>query len=424
MEKLSHTELINLLLQLSVMLVLARVLAEVARKMKQPAVIGEIIAGLLLGPTIFGTFSPEFFQMLFPQTGASAIALDGFIQVSVVLLLFIAGIEVDLSIVWQQGKQAIYTSFFGLVIPFALGFVFPYYFPSFFGLAHDEGRLVFSLFLGTSMAITALPVIARILMDLGIFKSKMGMLVIASAMINDLLGWLIFSVILSMIGQGGQAMGLGQTIGLTVGFTLVLLTFGKVLINKSLPWINKKLAWPGGLLSLSLAVCFLGAAFTEYIGIHAIFGAFIFGVALGDSEHLSERAKEIIHQFINNIFAPLFFVSIGLRVNFVANFDLGLVLAILAIAFSGKVIGSGLGTRMGGFTWREALAAGFGMNARGAMEIILGLIALDAGLINEKVFVALVIMAIVTSIASGPLMKWALKNSAKKEQKAVPEQML
>jgi Kef-type K+ transport system membrane component KefB len=169
------------------------------------------------------------------------------------------------------------------------------------------------------------------------------------------------------------------------------------------------LAWPGGLLSLSLALCFLAAAFTEYIGIHAIFGAFIVGVALGDSEHLSERAKEIVHQFINNIFAPLFFVSIGLKVNFIVNFDLTLTLAIIAIAFAGKIIGSGWGTRLGGFTWRESLAAAFGMNARGAMEIILGLVALENGLINEKVFVSLVIMALVTSMSSGPLMKWMLR---------------
>jgi Kef-type K+ transport system membrane component KefB len=195
---------------------------------------------------------------------------------------------------------------------------------------------------------------------------------------------------------------------LTVGFTAFMLTIGRGLLNRLLPWVNKKLAWPGGLLSLSLALCFLAAAFTEYIGIHAVFGAFIVGIALGDSEHMSERAKEIVHQFINNIFAPLFFVAIGLKVNFLINFDPWLTLVIIFIAFAGKIIGSGLGTRLGGFTWRESLAAGFGMNARGAMEIILGIVALENGLINETIFVSLVIMALVTSMTSGPLMKWML----------------
>jgi len=266
--------------------------------------------------------------------------------------------------------------------------------------------------MGTAMAITALPVIVRILMDINLFKSRMGLLVVASAMVDDLVGWLIFSVILGLIGKSGS-MPLINTIILTIGFAVFMLTIGRGMLNRVLPWVNKKLAWPGGVLSLSLALCFLAAAFTEWIGIHAIFGAFIMGVALGDSEHFSERAKEIVHQFINNIFAPLFFVSIGLRVNFILNFDLVLTLIILAIAFVGKIVGSGLGTRLGGFSWKESLAAGFGMNARGAMEIILGIIALENGLINEKVFVSLVIMALVTSMTSGPLMKWSLSRKWK-----------
>jgi Kef-type K+ transport system membrane component KefB len=303
---------------------------------------------------------------------------------------------------------------FGLIIPFSIGFTFPYFFSEFFGINDVNARLTFALFMGTAMAITALPVIVRILMDLNIFRSRMGLLVVASAMVDDLVGWLIFSVILGLIGKGGGTMPLVNTIILTIGYAVFMLTIGRGLLNRILPWVNKKLAWPGGVLSISLALCFLAGAFTEYIGIHAIFGAFIMGVALGDSEHFSERAKEIVHQFINNIFAPLFFVSIGLRVNFITNFDLLLTLTIIAIAFTGKIIGSGLGARIGGFSWKESLAAGFGMNARGAMEIILGLIALENGLINEKVFVSLVIMALVTSMTSGPLMKWSLNRTWKK----------
>lgn len=407
MSKLSQHEIMALLVQLSVMLIMGRLFAELARKVKQPAVVGEIIAGLILGPTILGMFQPDWFDTLFPS-GSSSLVLDGFVQIAVVMLLFIAGLEVDLHIVLQQGKQAVYTSFFGLIIPFMFGFTFPYFYPEFFESTDPSRHLAYSLFMGTSMAITALPVIARILMDLNILKSRMGMLVISSAMITDLVGWLIFSVVLGMIGKE-QNMSILNTLLLTVGFTVAMLTIGRGIMNRALPWVNKNFAWPGGLLSLSLALCFLGAAFTEYIGIHAVFGAFIVGVALGDSEHLSERAKEIIHQFINNIFAPLFFVAIGLKVNFFANFDIALTMAIIAIAFAGKIIGSGWGTRLGGFTWRESIAASFGMNARGAMEIILGLVALENGLIGERVFVSLVIMALVTSMTSGPLMKWVLK---------------
>jgi Kef-type K+ transport system membrane component KefB len=409
MGKLGHSDIVLLLLQLCVMLVMARLMAEAARKFKLPAVVGEILGGILLGPTILGMINPDWFHGLFPTPSTNATILSGFVQAAMVMLLFIAGLEVDLHIVWQQRRQALSTSMLGLVIPFFVGFIFPYYFPSFFGIANHDQHLVFALFMGTAMAITALPVIVRILMDLNLFKSRIGLLIVTSAMIDDTVGWIIFSVILGMIGKHGDSFSVGYTIALTITFVLVMLTLGRGLLNRVLPWVNNKLAWPGGVLSLSLAMSFLAAAFTEYIGIHAVFGAFIMGIAFGDSEHFSERAKEIVHQFINNIFAPLFFVSIGLRVNFLTNFDWLLTLIIILIAFTGKIIGSGLGTRLGGFSWRESLAAACGMNARGAMEIILGIVALENGLINEKVFVSLVIMALVTSISSGPLMKWMLK---------------
>jgi Kef-type K+ transport system membrane component KefB len=405
--KLSHSELIQLMVQLSVMLALGRLMAEAARKFNQPAVVGEILAGLILGPTVLGMISPEWFATLFPASGASTLALDAFTKVAVVLLLFIAGLEVDLHIVFQQGKQAVSTSFLGLIIPFFLGFIIPYSFPSFFGDAGGDDLLLFSFFMGTAMAISALPVIVRIMMDLKLFKTKIGMLVVASAMIDDVIGWMIFSVILGLIRKGAH-ISIGYTFLLTVSFAVFMLTIGRWVLNRILPWVNKKLAWPGGVLSLSLSLCFLAAAFTEFIGIHAIFGAFMIGVALGDSKHLSEKAKEIVHQFINNIFAPLFFVAIGLKVNFFLNFDLLLTLVIIVIAFAGKLIGSGLGAYWGGFSKRESIAIGFGMNARGAMEIILGLIALEAGLINETIFVSLVVMALVTSMTSGPMMKWVL----------------
>ena len=184
-----------------------------------------------------------------------------------------------------------------------------------------------------------------------------------------------------------------------------MLTIGKKIIDKTLPWMQTKLSWPGGVLSISLGICLLSAAFTEAINIHAILGAFIAGIAFGDSVHLREQAREIIHQFVTNFFAPLFFVSIGLKINFIENFDPVIVSIVLVLAFVGKVLGATIGARLGGMSKNHSLAVGFGMNARGAMEIILGTLALNAGLISKPIFVALVIMALVTSLTSGPLMK-------------------
>jgi Kef-type K+ transport system membrane component KefB len=243
-------------------------------------------------------------------------------------------------------------------------------------------------------------------MDTNLFKTKIGMVIIASAMLDDLLGWLIFSLIISLMGTGKNWSIILLDISIIIGYGVFMLTIGKKLIDKALPWIQKRFSWPGGVLSLSLAVCFFSAALTERLGIHAVLGAFIAGIAIGDSVKLNQKAREIIHQFVSNIFAPLFFVSIGLKVNFVENFDWLITLVILVIAYVGKISGATLGAKLGGFNWRESFAVGFGLNARGAMEIILGTLALEAGLINEVIFVALVIMALVTSITSGSALKW------------------
>lgn len=410
MSKLSHSEFIVLLLGISVMLLLSRTIAELGKKYKLPVVMGELIVGILLGPTVFGALWPDLSQYLFPPIGASAIALDGIVKLSVVMLLFVAGMEVQLPLVLQQGKVALYTSTFSMVIPFVTGFVVAWFLPEIFEVSSiREDKFLFALFLGTALSISALPVIARILMDMNIFKTDVGMLIIASAMFNDLIGWLIFSVILSLSGSYEGSINVGYTIMYVVGFGLFMLTIGKRIIDRSLPWIQSKLSWPGGVLSASLGVCLLCAAFTESINIHAILGAFIAGIAFGDSVHLHEKAREIIHQFVTNFFAPLFFVSIGLRVNFIQNFDAVMVVVILVLAYIGKVFGASLGAILGGLPKRKAIAVGFGMNARGAMEIILGTLALNAGLITAPVFVALVIMALVTSITSAPLMRKFLK---------------
>jgi Kef-type K+ transport system membrane component KefB len=402
--KLGHNDLIILLASIGAILILARIFAELGKKIKMPIVMGEILLGIIIGPTIFGSISPETFDHIFPKTGAVKIAMDGITNLAVIMLLFVAGMEVQLQIILKQGKTAIYTSFTSMIIPFMLGFGAVWFFPDFFHCT-TERKLVYAMFFGIAMAVSALPVITRILMDLNLFKTKIGMIIIAAAIFDDLTGWLIFSFVLSLMGQEGEITNIWFTIGMILGFGLFMLIVGRWIINHVLPWIQKNMSWPGGVLSISLGFCFLGAAFTEYIGLHAILGAFIVGIALGDSVHLQEREREIIHQFVTNVFAPLFFVSIGLKVNFIQNFDWQLVTLVLFLACVCKVFGASLGAYLGGLTKRESLAVGFGLNARGAMEIILGTLALSAGLIDEKMFVALVVMALLTSIISGPLMK-------------------
>lgn len=406
---LSPEQITIFLISISIMLTAAKLLGELCIKIKQPAIIGEIIAGIILGPTILGYFSPEIFGTLFPKETELKIAMEGITSIAVIMLLLVSGLEVDLSIVIKQGKAAFTTSILGIVGPFIVGFGIAYFLPELMGI-HDGGdKLIFALFIGTALSISALPVIAKTLMDLNIFKTKLGILIIASAMVDDFLGWLIFSLILGIIGASKHGLGFSATVIFTILFTIFMLTIGRRIFHFLISKIQKNFSFPGSILNFIFIMGFLGAAFTEFIGIHAVFGAFIVGVAIGDSVHLKESTKDIIHQFVTNIFAPLFFVSIGLRVNFVANFDLLLVLIIIFLAFVGKVIGCGYGAKLGGLSKNESIVVGFGMNSRGAMEIILATLALEYGLIQETVFVALVIMALFTSVASAPFMNIFIK---------------
>ncbi|MBZ0200101.1 MAG: cation:proton antiporter [Ignavibacteriaceae bacterium] len=397
------------LLSISVMLFSAKLLGELCTRIKLPAIVGEILAGILLGSTVFGMVAPDLFNWLFPEKSSIGIALNGITTIAVVLLLLVSGLEVDLAVVIRERKTAAATSLIGIIIPFTLGFGISYLLPDIMGNQDESMHIIFPLFIGTAIAISSLPVIAKILMDLKIFKTDIGLIIIAAAMLNDLIGWMIFSVILGLIGGTSHSLGFGYTILYTFIFVIGILLFGRKLINWAIPIIQKKFSFPGAILNFILILGFIAAAFTEYIGVHAILGAFIMGIAIGDSAHLKEETREIIHQFVTNIFAPLFFVSIGLRVNFITNFNFAIVAILLILAFTGKVFGSALGARLSGVGKNESLAIGFGMSSSGAMGIIIGLIALNVGLINEEVFVGLVIMALFTSIASAPMMSYFLK---------------
>jgi Kef-type K+ transport system membrane component KefB len=410
---MNHEQLIDLFLCLGIMLLSGRLFGEFFRKLKMPLVVGELIAGIILGPTVLGQFYPELNQTIFTTKGTIGLVLQGITTISVVMLLFAAGMEVELSIIRQQGKTALKASLVGLIIPLVLGYYVGNEFYNWFGENNSDNILVFSLFMGTAMAISALPVIARTLMDLNLYKTRIGMIIIAAAMLDDVIGWILFSVVLGMMKKGTDSWGFLYTLGFTIMFALVMLTFGRFVINKFLPWAKRKLSWPGGILAISLGFAFLGAAFTESIGIHAIFGAFIVGIAFGDSVHLNEKTRDIINQFITNIFAPLFFVSVGFKLNFVANFDLSITLVVLSLAIVSKLLGAGLGALWGGLKPKDALAVGFGMNARGAMEIVLGILALQAGVISEQVFVAIIIMAVVTSIMAGPMLQYLVTGEMK-----------
>ncbi|WP_051321404.1 cation:proton antiporter [Chrysiogenes arsenatis] len=408
-------EMLSFLLAVAVLLGAARIFGEISRKFGQPSVLGEILAGIALGPSLLGMLLPEVNHWLFPTTGSAAIALDGLTFLSITLFLLVAGMEVDLSTAWRQGKAAMVTALFGMLVPFAVGYSLVRIAPEFMGFTSHTSIHLYALFFATALSISALPVIAKTLMDLNLYRSDFGMVVIGAAVLNDLVGWTVFAIILGLMGSAvdGNLANIFNTVALVILFTVFVLTIGRWAINRSLPWIKAYTTYPGGILGFAVTLGLLSAAFTEWAGVHAIFGAFILGIALGDSRHLRERTRATLDQFISFIFAPLFFASIGLRVNFVEHFDILLVITVLIVGTLTKVGGCLLGNRLIGMSWRDSWAVGFAMNSRGAMEIILSMLALQMGLIGDSMFVALVILALMTSATSATTLQAILRRNKK-----------
>jgi len=415
---MNEHDVLHFLISLVSLLATARLFGEAARRTGLPLVVGEISAGIVLGPTVLGHISPGVEAWAFPG-GPAKVMLDGYTTLSVLLLLMLAGLEVDLGVVSRRGRSALLTSLLGILFPLAGGLVLGFLLPD-ADLVHPERRLLFALFCGVALSISALPVIAKTLLDLGIYKTDIGLLVMSAAMINDLVGWLCFSLLLQpMRGAALDVGALLVTLGSIFAFVTFALIVGRRAVDAFFGQIDDEHpASPGRMLSLIVVLALLGAVCTLYLGIHAVFGGFVVGVAVGDSPRLREHTKAVIHEFVTNIFAPVFFASLALRVDFASAFDLRLCLLVLGIATIAKVLGCSVGGRLGGLKWREAGAVAFGLNARGAMEIILALLALEADMIRPKMFVALVVMALATSLMSGPFMKRLLSTDTEDEELA------
>ncbi len=393
------------LLSLGVMLASARLLGELGRWLGMPMVVGEIAAGIALGPTVLGRIWPHGQAWLFPG-GAAKSMIGGYTTIAVVLLLVVVGVEMDLGVLRRRGRTAALTGLLGIVLPFASGVALGFLIPD-SDLLDPSRRMLTALLLGVALSISALPVIAKTLLDLGLFKSDVGLLVMASAMIDDVVGWLALSLLLGPVRGGAiDIASFAKTVLLGGLFAAGLLIVGRRVIDTVLPRVERVAsAASGRVLSLVIVLALFGAAATQAIGLHAIFGGFVVGLTVGGASHINERTRVAIEDFVVNVFAPVFFASIGLRVDFVAAFDLRLVVLVLVLATVPKLVGCSVGARVGGLKWRQALAVGFGMNARGAMGIVLADLAREAGLLKDQMFVALVLMSLATSLLSGPAMK-------------------
>ena len=403
-----HTDLIIFIFSFSILLFVAIFFGYLAKKIGMPKIIGELLGGIVFGPTILGTFFPEIQNWLFSYSDSILVSRDVLIKFSAILLLFIIGLEVNLTKVKELKKTIIWTSFFGSAFPFVLGVISVFLFPNVWNYIPSEGKWLLPLFIGTALSISALPVIARILMDLGMLKSKVGSIILATATIDDIFGWILFALITAyFVPEGINQINPLITILVVLTMFFFVLTYGNKLTKKLIAWSEKKEDGDNLFLGLTLVLVLIFSALAEKVGVHAVLGSFLVGLAFSNCE--PHKMHDSLRKVVMSVFSPLYFVSVGLGVNLIKNFDTVLALIVLVIAIVGKVGGVWLGARISKLNNNESLAVGFGMNARGAVGIILVTSAHQAGIIDERVYVALLVMAIITSLISGPIMKKILE---------------
>lgn len=393
-----------LLLQLIVIVVAARVAGLLFAKMKQPPVIGEMLAGILLGPSLLGMVAPGAVDFLFPPSSLGTLKL--FSQIGVVLFMFLVGMDLDLRRLRERAHSAVMVSHASIFLPMLLGvglalFLYRSYAPA--GVAFSS----FGLFMGIAMSITAFPVLARILEERGLLRTPLGNTSIACAAVDDVTAWCLLAVVVAIARASGMASAF-----LTIGLSLAFVVF---MIYGVRPWVERTLGGESasqrkGLVAGTLIFAFASAWVTEMIGIHALFGAFLAGVVAPPQKELRAALRERLEVIVSVLLLPLFFAFTGLRTQ-VGLLDDGwswlVCAAVVAVAVAGKLGGGMLAARWTGMSWLDSFSIGTLMNTRGLMELIVLNLGYDLGILSRKVFAIMVIMALVTTFMTGPLLDLA-----------------
>jgi Kef-type K+ transport system membrane component KefB len=415
-----HHDVFVLLLQVSVLLLAARAMGEAAQRLGQPAVVGEILAGIVLGPSLLSGLFPVVGDWILPQNLVQGYLLELVSMIGAIFLLLITGLETDLALIRRHARTAIGVSGGGIVVTFASGFLLGQYLPDFL-LADTGERLVFSLFVATAMSISAIPVIAKVLMDLNLMRRDIGQTIIAAGMSDDTIGWILLSIVAGLAaGEVVTAGTVAQTVGSVLAFLILSFTAGRWLVKKLLDYVQDEVVSADRLVTLVVVMTFLWGAISQALNLEAVLGAFVMGVLFGQMPRLPEDVHKKLITVSLGIFTPIFFGVAGLKVNIAQLLTPQLILitlVVIGIATAGKVVGTYTGARLvGGREHWTALSFGAGLNARGAMEIIIATIGLQLGILSQDMFSIIVIMAMATSLMAPPALRWVLAHVVPEEQ--------
>jgi Kef-type K+ transport system membrane component KefB/nucleotide-binding universal stress UspA family protein len=386
-----------LLIELALLVGAARIGAEIAKRIGLPSVVGEMTGGIILGPTVLGHYFPGAFAAIFPPNAEQFHLLDGFSAVGMCLLLLLTGLETDLRLLRNLGRAAFIASVMGMALPFAMGFGLGYVTPADY-LTDPSHRILFSLFLATAMSISAMPVIAKILIDLDLTKRNIGLVILSAGVVDDTVGWLILSLIAGAATHGVvHFAGLGLTVASLVAFLLGAAFILYPILRVAIRVATERFKANDSDLVVIIVATLLCGALTEKIGVHPVFGAFVVGTVLHQVPRLRKETIARLESFTFGVLAPIFFGIVGLRVNLWALGGGKMLALVITVACLGKLVGCSLGAYWGGLRFWEAASIAVAMNARGAMEIVLATIGLSLGILTPQMFSIIVMVAIFTS---------------------------
>jgi Kef-type K+ transport system membrane component KefB/nucleotide-binding universal stress UspA family protein len=397
------------LLQMSALLTIARLGAEFVKRIGLPTVVGELAAGILLGPTVFGHYFPDHFRALFPPVSEQFHLLEIISWFGMVLLLLLTGLETDVRLLRNLGRTAFGASVFGMIVPFAFGFGLGWIMPEHY-VAAPEHRTIFALFLATAMSISAMPVIAKILLDLDLTRRNIGVVILSAGVVDDTTGWLVLSLIAGVATTGiADVRALAISMGGTFLFLLVSAFVLYPILRYAFRVANDRFQSKDTDLVLMIVVTMLCASVTEMLHVHAVFGAFVAGCVIRQVPRLREDTLHKLESVTFAIFAPIFFGIVGLKVDLWRLESGSMLLNVLGVATAGKLIGCTLGSLLGGLTLGESLSIAVAMNARGAMELVVATIGLSLGILNQEMYSIVVMVAVTTSFMAPMLLRLTMR---------------
>ncbi len=415
--------------EIVLLLIVGRGLGELMERLGQPAVMGQLIGGILLGPSLFGWLWPSVQHLIFPSNPEQKSMIDAVSQLGILLLLLLTGMETDLRLVRRVGAACVSISTAGVILPFACGFALAQFLPQSL-LPEPSERVVAGLFLGTALSISSVKIVAIIVREMGFMRRDLGQIIVSSAIIEDTVGWLIMAVTFGIATNGKVEIApLALTVAEVAAFMIFSFTLGRRIVFELIRWANDTLRSEFAVITVILIVMGVMAMTTNLIGVHTVLGAFVAGILVGESPILSDHIEAQLRGIITALFMPVFFGMAGLSADLTVLVDPTLAMltvGLVLIASVGKFGGAFAGGKLAGMSFKEATAVGCAMNARGSTEIIVASIGLSMNILSHNLFTMIVTMAVLTTLAMPPMLRWALRRlpMAKSEKERVDREAL